>query len=143
MHRNHTHHSIAWTDQGGIGPGSFTLDGHDLSRTLAREGLTVSVQEGRIRADVTLMSDALDVTIQADQVIVHTSREQEALLRAGGWAKKGDVSVNGNLLRAQADIIRVTAAAVTDERLAKGLLDTADRLDGYGIPQQADDEASR
>ena len=128
--------TIAWTDNGT--EGTLHLDGHDLTRDVARDGVVISTQDGKVHADVRLLPDALDVTVQANRVTVHTTHAQERLLRAGGWAKRGDVCVNADLLYTQAAIIRVIAANIENDNAdqAKALDKVADRLEAYSNPPE-------
>lgn len=126
--------TINWSDNGF--EGTFVLDDQDLSHSIARDGVTLTTQDGKVHADVRLMPDAIDVTVEANRVIVHTTHEQERLLRAGGWAKKGDVCVNADLLWAQSAIIRAVAAGIGSdyEEHAKSLARVADRIEAFANP---------
>ena len=126
--------TINWSDNGS--EGTFVLDDQDLSHSIARDGVTLTTQGGKVHADVRLLPNALDVTVEANRVTVHTTREQERLLRAGGWAKKGDVCVNADLLWAQSAIIRAIAAGLGSdyEKHAQSLARVADRIEAFANP---------
>lgn len=126
--------TIIWTDNGR--EGALSLDGHDLSMEVARDGVALTTQDGAVHADVRLLPDALDVSVEAKSVTVHTTHAQERLLRAGGWAKKGDVCVNADLLYTQAVILRAIADNIEDDHphQADGLRRTADRIEDYATP---------
>lgn len=122
-------------DTNAIG-GSLYLDDHDITSSVRRDGVTITTENGQPRADVTLMAHALEATITDATVTVHATREQEALLRAGGWAKEGDVCVNGDYLWAQSAIIRAVVENVADldpDRV-KLLRGVAGRLERFATP---------
>lgn len=125
---------IIWTDNGS--EGALSLDGHDLTHDVARNGVTLTTQDGQVHVDVRLLPTALDVSVEAGHVTVHTTHAQEQLLRAGGWAKKGDVCVNADLLWAQSALIRAIAAGIGSdyEAHAQSLVRVADRIDAYATP---------
>ena len=126
--------TINWIDNGF--EGTFVLDDQDLSHSIARDGVTLTTQGGKVHADVRLLPNALDVTVEANRVTVHTTREQERLLRAGGWAKKGDVCVNADVLWAQSALIRTIAASLGNDykEHAHSLGRVADRIEAYANP---------
>src|SRR5690606_3164548 len=117
---------ITFTHVGG--EGTFTLDGHDLSHDIAADGVTITTDGGAVNADVRLLSRALEVSAISDRVTVHTTPAQEALLRAGGWAKEGDICINGDLLWAQSAILNQIANYITEwaPRHAQTLRSVAD-----------------
>ena len=118
--------------------GTFHLDGHDLTRSVARDGVTITTEDGLVKADVRLLADALNFSVTEGRVTVHLTREQVALLRAGGWAKSSDVAVHADLLAGQASIARAIARNVESDHpdQAKGLAELADRLDAYVNPAE-------
>lgn len=129
-----TEHHLTWTDNGH--KGTLILDGHDLSSHVMREGFALSTQDGHIRADVRLRTRDLGATVTAGRVALHLTPAQEALLKAAGWARKGDVSVNADVLAGVADVLRAVAEGIEpgQARLARSLRSQAERLDAYVDP---------